>query len=355
MVWALFWYWFYRGNTQEARHWLERACSYEDAGATEADLWVRVGDSMLTNHVGSHEEAVRKANAVATLARERGKPIMESMALTIAQYGALALGRLEESTQYGWEAYRLIQAVDDDYWRAMVYGEAGLFLGGAGESNAGLTIVEAGLELDRARGDDYFAGIRLSDIGVMRHDLGELDVALARYGASVDALSRVGGVWYLSSPFGGIAALSAETHPEEAARLLGAARALQDRGGANPWTTETDRNALAMERTQASLGDVAFERAFRAGYGMQVDDAVAIARSLVELGTGSRASWTAISGELTPRELEVLELIGAGLSDKEIGETLAISPRTASKHVANILGKLGVSSRAAAADLAKME
>ena len=356
MVWGLFWYWFYRGNTQEARHWLGRACSYENAGATDADLWVRVGDSMLTNHVGAHEEAVRKAIATATLARELGKPIMECMALTIAQYGVLALGRLEESKGYGWEAYRLIQAVDDDYWRAMVYGEAGLFLGGAGESSNGLAIVEAGLELDRARGDDYFAGIRLSDIGVMRHDLGELEVALARYGESIDALSRVGGVWYLSSPFGGIAALCGESHPEEAARLLGAARALQDRGGANPWTTETDRNALALERTRAALGEATFERAFRSGYAMQVDDSVAIARSLVKLGAASGgARWAELSGELTPREQEVLELIGDGLSDREIGEALLISPRTASKHVANILGKLEVSTRAAAAALAKRD
>lgn len=353
MVWALFWYWFYRGNTQEARHWLERACSYEDADPTDAGLWVRVGDAMLTNHVGLHEAAVRKAVDTAAQARERGKPIMESMALTIAQYGVLALGRPEESTKFGWEAYRLIEPVDDDYWRAMVYGEAGLFLGGAGELIDGLAIVEAGLALERARGDDYFAGIRLSDIGMMRHDLGELDVALARYGESIDLLSRAGGVWYLSSPFGGIAALNAASHPEQAAQLLGAARALQDRGGANPWTTETDRNALAMERVRAALGDVAFEKMFQAGYSMTTDEVVEIAQTLAKQGSTTGRTRPALDGVLTARELEVLELIGAGLSDKEIGEALAISPRTASKHVANILSKLGVSTRAAAADLAK--
>jgi DNA-binding NarL/FixJ family response regulator len=41
--------------------------------------------------------------------------------------------------------------------------------------------------------------------------------------------------------------------------------------------------------------------------------------------------------------------VTAGLSDKEIGESLYISHRTASKHVANILAKLGVSSRSEAA------
>jgi non-specific serine/threonine protein kinase len=351
ITWALFWYWFYRGHTQEARFWLARSCSYDNGGATDVELWLRVGDSMLTNHVGLHEDAERKATAAAALARTRERPIMESVALTIAQYSALALGRREVSKQYGREACRLIVSVDDDYWRAMVYGEAGLFLGGAGELRDGLALTEAGLELDRARGDDFFAGIRLSDIGVMRHDLGQLDVALARYGESIEALSRVGGVWYLSSPFGGIAALSAESQPKEAAQLLGAARALQDRGGANPWSTETARNALALERTRGMLGEVAFERAFRAGYGMPIDDAIAIARSLVEQGAASRRARAARAEGLTPREWEVLDLVGAGLSDREIADALRISPRTASKHVANILGKLEVPSRIAAADL----
>ncbi|TXG86749.1 MAG: hypothetical protein E6R14_02455 [Thermomicrobiales bacterium] len=353
MVWALYWYWFYQGNTQEARQWLERACSYTNTDDIASDTWVRVGDAMLTNHVGEHEEAVGKANAAAALAQERGQPIMESVALTIAQYGELALGHLVESIRLGREAYRLIEPVDDDYWRAMVYGEAGLFLGGAGELDEGLALVEAGLALEQARGDDYFAGIRLSDIGVMLHDQGELDPPLPRYGESVEALSRSGGNWYLSSPFCGIAALCGGSHPEDAARLLGAARALQDRGGANPWSTELDRNALALEQTRAALGDVAFERAFRDGYRMHVEDAVEIARSLIRSEAALGVFAAEVAELLTPRELEVLRLIAAGHTDREIGEELDISPRTASKHVANILGKLDVPTRAAAAALVK--
>lgn len=353
MVWGLFWYWFYRGYTEEARRWLGRARSYDYDGTTEFDLWVRVGESMLTNHVGAHEQAVERALAAATLAQERGQPIMEAMALTIAQYGALALGNLVESRMYGWAAYQLGQAIEDRYWRAMAFGESGLFLGGAGELNEGLAIVEAGLELDRARGDDYFAGIRLSDIGVMRHDRGELDVARVRYGESIEALTRVGGVWYLSSPFSGIAALSAETHPEEAAMLLGAARALQDKGGANPWSTEVERNAQALTRAKGALGDVEFERAYEHGRALPVDDAVAIARTLVGEAVERRVVAPAAGlGDLTQRELEVLAQVGQGKSDREIGEALSISPRTASKHVANILAKLGVESRAEAAALA---
>jgi DNA-binding CsgD family transcriptional regulator/tetratricopeptide (TPR) repeat protein len=52
---------------------------------------------------------------------------------------------------------------------------------------------------------------------------------------------------------------------------------------------------------------------------------------------------------LTPRELEVLRLLVDGRSDREIAEALYISPRTVMTHVMNILNKLGVNSRTAAA------
>jgi DNA-binding CsgD family transcriptional regulator len=45
----------------------------------------------------------------------------------------------------------------------------------------------------------------------------------------------------------------------------------------------------------------------------------------------------------------VLRLLVRGLSDREIGAALFISPRTATTHVRNIRGKLGVHSRGAAA------
>jgi DNA-binding NarL/FixJ family response regulator len=53
--------------------------------------------------------------------------------------------------------------------------------------------------------------------------------------------------------------------------------------------------------------------------------------------------------ELTTRELEILRLLGAGKSNKEIASDLQISERTARTHVSNILGKLDLTSRTQAA------
>ena len=56
--------------------------------------------------------------------------------------------------------------------------------------------------------------------------------------------------------------------------------------------------------------------------------------------------------ELTPRELDVIRLVAEGLSNKEIGELLSISPRTVNFHLDNLFAKLGVRSRTEAAILA---
>ncbi|HEY0738547.1 MAG TPA: response regulator transcription factor [Herpetosiphonaceae bacterium] len=55
---------------------------------------------------------------------------------------------------------------------------------------------------------------------------------------------------------------------------------------------------------------------------------------------------------LTPRELEVLTLMGQGRSNNEIAVTLGIAPRTTKVHVQNILGKLGATNRTEAVSIA---
>lgn len=54
---------------------------------------------------------------------------------------------------------------------------------------------------------------------------------------------------------------------------------------------------------------------------------------------------TAARSPLSPRELEVARLVARGLTNKQIGEALYVSERTAENHVQHILVKLGFSNR----------
>jgi DNA-binding NarL/FixJ family response regulator len=88
---------------------------------------------------------------------------------------------------------------------------------------------------------------------------------------------------------------------------------------------------------------------------MTIDQAIQYAFALLTLteSTAIQADDPAVLhqsmepplGGLTPREREVVVLIAQGQSNRAIAEALVISEKTAERHVANILSKLGFHSR----------
>ena len=80
------------------------------------------------------------------------------------------------------------------------------------------------------------------------------------------------------------------------------------------------------------------------------------ARARLDLGTPERAATPDPTEErpfgLTERELQVLELVATGATNREIGERLFMAEKTASVHVSRILAKLDVRGRTEAAALA---
>jgi LuxR family transcriptional regulator, maltose regulon positive regulatory protein len=98
------------------------------------------------------------------------------------------------------------------------------------------------------------------------------------------------------------------------------------------------------------MGAEAFEAEYTAGRTLDP------AQVLAELGrAGSTPGRARVAGPdadvtvLTPRELDVLRLVAQGLSNSDIARRLVLSNHTVHRHLANILRKLGLSSRAAAA------
>jgi DNA-binding NarL/FixJ family response regulator len=145
--------------------------------------------------------------------------------------------------------------------------------------------------------------------------------------------------------------------PERAVRLLGAAEGMQTRIGYQFPPKEKATQERAVAALRARLDAAAFTAAWNAGQALTMEEAVAYVAS-VSAETASAANAAAAreadksaaaAAGLSRRELEVLRQGVEGRSDKEIGEALFISHRTAMTHVLNILNKLGVNSRTAAA------
>jgi HD-GYP domain-containing protein (c-di-GMP phosphodiesterase class II) len=120
-----------------------------------------------------------------------------------------------------------------------------------------------------------------------------------------------------------------------AARILAAAELFQTSREERP-----HRKASSIEAAAAQLRAAAREGS------ICPDAAEAV---LIVAGQPShRAAPRPLAG-LTPREIEVLRLVAAGLTAKEMARRLDISPKTADHHIQSIYGKIGVATRAAAA------
>ncbi|MGH2627462.1 MAG: ATP-binding protein [Anaerolineales bacterium] len=146
------------------------------------------------------------------------------------------------------------------------------------------------------------------------------EAAAAKFGAALEDWNTMGLV-----PF----AARSTMHRGEA--ILAAGGGDRDRAGADLAQAARTFESLGAKADLADLAEI------RARYRLE--------RKPGKPEAGPLAS-------LTPREREVLALLAGGLTNREIAERLVISAKTAEIHVGNILGKLGLKSRAQAAALA---
>jgi ATP/maltotriose-dependent transcriptional regulator MalT len=104
-----------------------------------------------------------------------------------------------------------------------------------------------------------------------------------------------------------------------------------------------------IARTRALIGEACRKLGDDEASALELEAATAI---FERLGAKPDLARTALRPSaahgLSPRELEVLRLIAAGKSNRDIGSSLVISEHTVARHVHNIFTKLGVSSRAGA-------
>jgi len=153
-------------------------------------------------------------------------------------------------------------------------------------------------------------------------------------------------VWVMDAP--GIAALDALT-AQRYTDLPRAAVVLSDdptmpmqlaRAGLRGWAClarDSDAEQLDLAVRSAEAGLVLLD----------------LPMAATSLAPATTLSAPAIAAEtLTPRELQVLQLVAQGLPNKGIARRLGISENTAKFHVASVCGKLGASSRTEAVTIA---
>jgi DNA-binding CsgD family transcriptional regulator/tetratricopeptide (TPR) repeat protein len=133
--------------------------------------------------------------------------------------------------------------------------------------------------------------------------------------------------------------------PAAGARLLAAAITLGGRHAKSSWAATRLEYEHYLALARAKLTEAEFQAEQAAGQALSLEQAIAYAQKLPLISRATPVSRER-PDDLTEREREVAVLIAEGRSNGEIASALIVSKRTVEKHVANILSKLGVASRA---------
>jgi DNA-binding CsgD family transcriptional regulator len=145
----------------------------------------------------------------------------------------------------------------------------------------------------------------------------------------------------------GLAGLAgARAQGARAARLWGVAEALRRTIGCPPNPKAQHYYDRSMAAVSVLLGEAAWEAKFAEGCALSAEEAAEYALSEETAPAAeSPPADRKMDEPLTRREKEVASLVARGLTNRQIGQEMVISKRTADKHVTNLLKKLNVHSR----------
>ncbi len=352
---ALWRFWYARGHHGEGRSWLRAALAHSLNASTPSAAKVLVGAALLEH--GSGDDASGMARGEESLAIYRQLDDRSGTAIALYVLGKIAesAGDYDQAETRFSEACSLFQSEDDAVWTGLALDHLGSVAYGRGDHGRARDVLEEALTLQRGTGHAYGAAVSLLYLGHVALTGGDHATAARRYGESLahwrDVDMRPGIVEVLS----GLASVAATRgDAERAGRLFGAAETMRQSIGVLARLPELSLYERDAQRVRHDLGEARFAVAWDTGRAMTPEHAMAEAAAVVSAAAtrpGTTAEKDGIAAGLTPRELDVLRLIGQGQSNQEIADRLFISARTVANHVSNILAKIGVrSSRAALAE-----
>jgi len=291
---------------------------------------------------GDLETSQSLADTGVTLARELQDPELLAYVVNSAGMVYAASGKLDTAVRMCEEAASLLK------------GSSNLRLAMGVKNALGLLAVERG---DHARARDLLfecvavsrternvprMAQHLESLANAQLGLGDIQGATASWTESLsifrDLNDPFGTIWCL----GGLALVAAANGDQERVLRLAATVDRMSR----EWSLSTSSYRLrqleeASTQARAALGDRKSEGAWNDGLTMSAARALEYA-----LGEGKpEAEPAAAAGPLSKREREVVAMVAAGMTNRQIADRLFIAERTAEGHVERIRNKLGVRSR----------
>ncbi len=354
LVTALESYWVRRGRLVEGRAWLDRALRGSETAPAPLRAGVVRAGAWIARHQGDLDRSEALGEEGLALSRELGDALGVTYTLTVLAFVAEDRGEFSRARSLFDETLAVGRTLGRTSWPAWTLRNLGRVALLNGDLKVASGRLEEALVLFRQEDHRFGAAYVLSELA---------DIALTRGEPGRAATlwrERLGLTWDdygLSWSLVGLAAVAvAQGESERAARLLGAAEVHRERLGVVPPPSRLPLYERTLAATRAALDEDVLAAAWVEGRRLSPEEAREQAIRMVDAVPGETKQHIPpriVDHGLTSRELDVLALLVEGRSNREIADALYVSPRTVDNHVTNILAKMEVKSRTAAAAAAR--
>ncbi|MGW4422030.1 ATP-binding protein [Streptosporangium sp. NPDC004631] len=380
------------GRFTPADQWLDRLLEVESPVLTprmRGDALVLRGQVAFGQ--GDPEAARKACVAAAELCRATGLHGPLSGALAILAWVAIYQRRPDRARCLLDEALEAVHRVDDPWHEMVIRAMEGTFALSEGRAKESQRSFEAALAIAHELDNHWAAPVALIGLAQVAWVRGDLAEARAYYEQALDLLQDITAHWQTITCLSGLGRIAlaqgdlttARARLIESLRLcrgtgqrLGVARRIETLAQL-ALAEEDDRRAVRLAGASAAIRSAMSGSVLPSGFGARMEELLQPARARLgdalvaqlwahgqemsqeqavryALEGDERAGTSPLTGRspaaaplttLTGREWEIADLVARGLSNKAIADELVISPATAARHVANILAKLGFSSR----------
>ena len=356
IVEAVMWFWMVRGHLREGRERQSRLLARTPDG-TPARARALIVSSAIARFVGDYAEALALGREGLALWEALGGP--HDVAVAHARLGdAHGLrGEYDQARHHLEQAAGIFLALGREsgleHPVMLTLAQAAWV---AGDMEYAERLYEQSVTTGRAAGDAHSVQVALRYLGLLAYRRGDPARAMQLQREVLRLVLELGDRTCMMSGLAGFAIAAASLgRPAQVARLLAAVDRQHTLTGAAlmPFLrAEYDRHVVAV---RAALGEQAFAAAWTEGRGLSLEDAVA---EVLAMEPSPSRHWAPSISRVTPprpvetparltaREVEVLRLIAAGRTSKEIAAELVVTVPTVERHITHIYGKIGARGRA---------